>query len=151
MPPTTSNRRKAASANEGKAKKRKANDDTSSATPQKPSISPGYALQAHALRWGPGTDVVPSLLEAVATVQASNGSASACVVTAVGSLSQVTLRMANASRTDGGSNEIRTWEERLEIVSLVGTFASDGTKHLHMVRLPLRQGAVTHTSHGTGT
>lgn len=53
----------------------------------------------------------------------------------MGSLDRVSLRMANACRTDGdnisSSNEIRDWNERMEVVSLVGTLSSSG-KHLHM-------------------
>ena len=49
----------------------------------------------------------------------------------MGSLEEVTLRMANVTSkkdtnnnsTTNNNNEIRTWKERMEIVSLVGTFA----------------------------
>jgi len=61
-------------------------------------------------------------------------------MTAVGSLSDVTLRLANASRKESDSddkkvsgNEIKRWQnERFEIVSLVGTFSRDGSSHLHL-------------------
>ena len=60
---------------------------------------------------------------------------SACILTAVGSLSQVQLRMANAGSTSSKEDDpdscFRTWTENLEIVSLVGTFTKDA-KHLHM-------------------
>jgi predicted DNA-binding protein with PD1-like motif len=58
----------------------------------------------------------------------------------VGSLSDATLRLANAARTDDGdttnsseSNDIRSWKnKRFEITSLVGTFSRAGGCHLHM-------------------
>lgn len=64
----------------------------------------------------------------------SSGSSSAFVLSAVGSLEAVTLRLASASRTDKGgeTNETRTWVERFEVVSLVGTFAPSNQKHLHL-------------------
>jgi Plants and Prokaryotes Conserved (PCC) domain len=37
-----------------------------------------------------------------------------------------------SSSSSSSSNEIREWNERLEIVSLVGTFDMDGGFHLHM-------------------
>lgn len=101
-------------------------------------------MQAHAVRLGPDTDLVPALLQVAAQAQHETSCAACFVLTAVGSLSQVTLRMASASRKDkqdsnkddnnDESNEIKTWNERVEIVSMVGTFSSDGSKHLHMVR-----------------
>merc|ERR550539_836254 len=67
------------------------------------------------------------------------------MITAVGSLRNVKLRLANASKKPmsdeenltkssmGGANEIREWkDERFEIVSLVGTFSRDGSCHLHL-------------------
>lgn len=88
---------------------------------------------AHSLRLGPGTDLVPALSQAARQAATQNGSSSAVtVLTAVGSLESLTLRLANACRDDG-SDPFRKWNERLEIVSLVGTFCGDdGAKHLHM-------------------
>lgn len=61
---------------------------------------------------------------------------SAFVVTAVGSLRDVTLRLANASRTDGDRNEgndiKRFADQRFEIVSLTGTFSRDDGCHVHI-------------------
>lgn len=95
-------------------------------------------LQAHAVRFGPGTDLVPALLRVAAQQQQrrhGDAAAACCVVTAVGSLQHVKLRMASArAGQQPNSIQYRTLEERVEIVSLVGTFAADGTKHLHMVR-----------------
>ena len=133
-------------------------------------------LIAHCVRLEPGADLIPSLFQIVRQTQSS----ALCILSAVGSLEEVKLRMANACRTlsstetasgtrkrkrdesngdDGddshegasgpadttnGSNDhgggggenseqlIKTWNERLEIVSFVGTFGIDNTKHLHM-------------------
>ena len=82
------------------------------------------ALTAHAIRLQPGDDLVSSLHNA-----ARQASSACCILTAVGSLDQVTLRMASAA--DGSQNDIKTWNERLEVVSLVGTLSGDD-KHLHL-------------------
>jgi uncharacterized protein len=105
---------------------------------------------AYATRMKPGADLVSSIegfaaqaVAAAAATHAANISTSnSCfVLSAVGSLQCVTLRMANASRvgTDGDgsssnvipANDLKTWNQRLEIVSLVGTLSPSG-KHLHM-------------------
>jgi predicted DNA-binding protein with PD1-like motif len=91
-------------------------------------------MKAHACRLSPGEDLVPALENAAAQAMLASKCSSAFVMSAVGSLDGVTLRMANASRMDGENttqNEILKWEERFEIVSLIGTFSSTG-KHLHM-------------------
>lgn len=89
-------------------------------------------MQAHAIRIGAGEDFVSSVLKAAEDAMEKSSSKSAFVITAVGSLQAATLRLANASKADGSSsNEIKEWKERLEIVSLVGTFSADG-RHLHM-------------------
>eukprot|EP00977_Amphora_coffeiformis_P025683 scaffold21340_cov179-Amphora_coffeaeformis.AAC.1 len=88
-------------------------------------------LRAHAVRFGPGTDLVPALLETAATCNAS------CILTAVGSLEYVKLRMASAAAGDPNSLQYKELHERMEIVSLVGTFSGNPApcnKHLHMVR-----------------
>jgi len=96
-----------------------------------PDGIPYGAVVAHPIRLNPGDDLVSSL-ENAASQAMSTSSSSAFVMTAVGSLDEVTLRMANASRTDGSSsNEIKDWKERMEVVSLVGTLSPSG-KHLHM-------------------
>lgn len=98
------------------------------------------------------------------TSSSSSSQAACFVLSAVGSLECVTLRMANACRRgmktansttptsmaassassntniddddNNNSNDgptIKTWNERLEIVSLTGTFSgASGGKHLHM-------------------
>jgi predicted DNA-binding protein with PD1-like motif len=84
------------------------------------------ALRAHCIRLHPGDDLIPCLQEAAR----QTGAAACFILTTVGSLDQVSLRMASAE--DGSNNEIKTWNnERFEIVSLVGTLAPDA-KHLHM-------------------
>lgn len=87
---------------------------------------------AHPVRLCKGDDLVSSMQQAAFSAMEKSGTSSAFVLTAVGSLECVTLRMANASNENGDFvNEVREWRERLEIVSLVGTFSKEG-KHLHM-------------------
>ncbi|CAJ1961099.1 unnamed protein product [Cylindrotheca closterium] len=97
--------------------------------------TPYGAVVAHPIRLKPGEDFVSAIENAASQAMSISSSSSAFVMTAVGSLDKVSLRMANASRSDGGntlpSNEIRNWNERMEVVSLVGTLSSSG-KHLHM-------------------
>jgi predicted DNA-binding protein with PD1-like motif len=131
------------------------------------------SLLAHAVRLEPGDDLVPCLLRAARMAVAattttnrggatgssstlpaahhppssSSSSSSSCVVlTAVGSLSSLTVRLANASSSssptrtgadskpqddvaltaangESDSSCFRTWNECLEVTSLVGTFA----------------------------
>ncbi len=87
---------------------------------------------AHPVRLCKGDDLVSSMEQAAFSAMKKSGTSSAFVLTAVGSLECVTLRMANASNANGDFvNEVREWRERLEVVSLVGTFSKEG-KHLHM-------------------
>lgn len=87
---------------------------------------------AHPIRLRPGDDLVSSLENAASIAMSTSNTSSAFVLTTVGSVDKITLRMANACQTNGEStNEIREWNERMEIVSLTGTFSSSG-KHLHM-------------------
>mmetsp|Transcript_18447 Transcript_18447/g.45732 ORF Transcript_18447/g.45732 Transcript_18447/m.45732 type:complete len:160 (-) Transcript_18447:2848-3327(-) len=96
---------------------------------------PYGAVVAHPIRLNPGEDLVSAIENAASQAMSISDSSSAFVMTAVGSLDKVSLRMANASRSDGDnispSNEIRDWNERMEVVSLVGTLSASG-KHLHM-------------------
>ena len=99
------------------------------------SSLPSGSVQAHCLRLNPGEDLVQALQDAAKSAIANTRNAgSAFVLSAVGSLSDVTLRLASASCAEGNSksNETRRWCERLEVVSLVGTFTPTGAKHLHM-------------------
>jgi len=99
---------------------------------QQPPLASG-TLRAHAIRLLPGDDLVPALESAAFQCMEGSCSQSCFVMTAVGSLSQVTLRMANATTNITEANPIQTWNECLEVVSLVGTFSKRAVgKHLHM-------------------
>ena len=76
--------------------------------------------QAVAIRLAPGQDLKAELL----ALASQRGWGAACIVTCVGSLQQARLRLADAS-------EGTTIKEKLEIVSLVGTFSKDGG-HFHI-------------------
>ena len=91
------------------------------------------SLRAHALRLQPGQDLVSTLEQAAKTAMDESNASSAFVLTAVGSLEYLKLRMASAEKGDGDNqNDIKEWiGQRFEIISLVGTF-SKGGKHLHM-------------------
>lgn len=104
---------------------------------------PFGAATAHCLRLKPGDELMSSLKSAASTILESipnERCGSAFVITAVGSLQDVTLRLANASRgangdgNDGdGGNHIRRYENmRFEIVSLTGTFGRHGGCHVHI-------------------
>ena len=93
------------------------------------------SVQAHCLRLNPGEDLVQALQDAAKSAIANTRNAgSAFVLSAVGSLSDVTLRLASASCAEDNSkgNVTRRWCEQMEVVSLVGTFTPTGAKHLHM-------------------
>ena len=84
-------------------------------------------MEIHAFRLTPGQDLKKSLLAYAKGAKLEAG----CVVTCVGSLSKVSLRLANADGGKRGSNETVSLEERFEIVSLAGTVSRYGC-HLHM-------------------
>jgi predicted DNA-binding protein with PD1-like motif len=106
------------------------------------AVPPSGPIQAHVFRLKPGDALMDSLKDRVDLIFAripQERCSSAFIMTAVGSLSDATLRLANASRIDGdttdssGSNDIRSWKnKRFEITSLVGTFSRAGGCHLHM-------------------
>lgn len=78
------------------------------------------AQEAVALRLTPGQDLKAELLR----LAGERNWEAACIVTCVGSLQRAHLRLADASEG--------TWiEEKLEIVSLVGTF-SKSSGHFHL-------------------
>jgi len=79
-------------------------------------------LIAHACRFPSGSELVKCLQQASGQAGQKQNSSAVFVITAVGSLREVTLRMANAQAGDAESN-YRSWNEPVEIVSLVGTFA----------------------------
>lgn len=101
-------------------------------------------LTAHACRLKPGADIVTSIQTAAIAASLSTSASTAVVVlSCVGSVSSLTLRMANASSTANDASQsspFRSWDEPLEIVSLVGTIAvtvkqnsqNDVSFHLHM-------------------
>jgi len=131
-------------------------------------IPPSGPITAHAFRLSPNDNLKESLLQHAQIIFArlpNQNDSAIFTMTAVGSLKDVTLRLANASRRDNvdtkagdgngngngngngesvtttsienkskssTSNEIRRWQERFEIVSLVGTFSRDGSCHLHL-------------------
>ena len=76
--------------------------------------------KVYALRLHPGDDLRGKLTEFIKEhkIQA------AYIITCVGSLKQVTLRLANR-------NETQTWKQSFEITSLTGTLSPDGN-HLHI-------------------
>ena len=77
-------------------------------------------MKIHAFRLLPNQDLKISF-EAYAK---ENQIKAGVILTCVGSLKSATLKMAD-------ENVIKTFEQRFEIVSLVGTFSSDGC-HLHV-------------------
>ena len=78
-------------------------------------------LSVTALRLRPGDDLVSGLLN---HCEAEQYSATA-IMTCVGSLSSLTIRLA-------GAQEIGTFTEDLEIVSLAGTLCANRDHHLHI-------------------
>ncbi|MDB5874936.1 MAG: DNA-binding protein [Ramlibacter sp.] len=80
-------------------------------------------MHVHVLRLAPGDDLRAVLEAAFANLSKQHGIAAACIVSAVGSLSQAVLRYADkpgGSETDGP----------LELLMLSGTLSADGA-HLH--------------------
>ncbi|KAM4770901.1 bifunctional protein GlmU-like [Rhinophrynus dorsalis] len=81
-------------------------------------------LSVYVLRLGPGEEILTSLVK---FVQEKNLKAP-FVITCVGSVTKATLRLANSDALN--TNEIIYLNERLEIVSLVGTLNEHA--HLHI-------------------
>ena len=65
-------------------------------------------LQSHAVRIPPNANVVPALLEAAQQAMSNSNANSAFVITAVGSLSSVTLRMAATDNSPQNSHVVST-------------------------------------------
>ena len=82
-------------------------------------------MAMHALKLHPGDE----LLGALKQYCTDNNLRAAYIATCVGSLKACTLRLANADRDR--PNEIKTYDERFEIVSVVGTISCEGA-HVHM-------------------
>lgn len=83
--------------------------------------APTSTITAHALRLRPGDDLRDALLTYVATHHFEAGA----VLTCVGSLTEVNLRLANQ---EGATH----YRGHFEIVSLVGTLSATGGAHLHL-------------------
>jgi len=79
----------------------------------------------HVLRLRPGDDVYGRLGEYVREKNIAAG----FIVTCVGSVRYAKIRLASA--TSENRNQVREWNERFEIVSLVGTVGNSGF-HLHV-------------------
>lgn len=105
---------------------------------------PSGTVTAHCLRLHPGDELMSSLKKAASTIlhQLSREQCSSVfIITAVGSLQDVTIRLANASRldnvvnhkNDNTTNDIKRYNNlRFEIVSLTGTFSRDDGCHVHI-------------------
>ncbi|XP_054257892.1 bifunctional protein GlmU-like isoform X4 [Macrosteles quadrilineatus] len=78
-------------------------------------------------RFLPGEELKTSLQQYVAT----QGLEAAFIITCVGSVSKATLRFST-QQSGPGSEKVVTYDENLEICSLVGTLSHDGS-HLHAV------------------
>jgi predicted DNA-binding protein with PD1-like motif len=86
-----------------------------------PSIAPASPVQAYALRLRPGDDLRQQLL----AFSQTHGIEAGAMLTCVGSLTDVTLRLANQ---EGPTH----YHGHFEIVSLVGTLSATGGSHLHL-------------------
>ncbi len=92
----------------------------------------GSAMDVHACRLTPGTDLKDALMR----LTQEHGLRAGCILSCVGSLSRAHLRMPSAF---GEAEVFATFVEPLEIVSLVGTLCPDGV-HVHL-SLTRRDGA----------
>lgn len=89
--------------------------------PAMPEAAFTSAVQAHALRLGPGQD----LRQALQAYAEAHHLRAAALLTGVGSLTNVSLRLANQAGATTRSGHF-------EIVSLVGTVSATGGSHLHL-------------------
>ncbi|WP_232064946.1 PPC domain-containing DNA-binding protein [Rhodocytophaga rosea] len=83
-------------------------------------VTPSSSMQVYALRLKPGQDLKTELQNFITGHKIE----AAAIITCVGSLQKATLRLANQS-------EYQTYEQKMEIVSLVGTLAVEGS-HVHI-------------------
>eukprot|EP00569_Conticribra_weissflogii_P017000 CAMPEP_0171406972 /NCGR_PEP_ID=MMETSP0880-20121228/18871_1 /TAXON_ID=67004 /ORGANISM="Thalassiosira weissflogii, Strain CCMP1336" /LENGTH=198 /DNA_ID=CAMNT_0011922803 /DNA_START=64 /DNA_END=660 /DNA_ORIENTATION=+ len=107
-------------------------------------VPPSGPVTAHCFRLQPGDQLMPTLKQAASVVLSRmppDVCGSAFIITAVGSLQDVTLRLANASRSGAirqgnaptDENFIKRYpQQRFEIVSLTGTFSRDDGCHVHI-------------------
>ncbi|KAF3703202.1 hypothetical protein EXN66_Car018890 [Channa argus] len=86
--------------------------------------SSSSSLQLHAVRFGPGQELLGSLQAFVEERRLR----APFIITCVGSVTKATLRLANATATN--TNQVLQLSGRFEIVSLVGTLNPDA--HLHI-------------------
>lgn len=77
-------------------------------------------MKTFAIRLRPGQDLKAELI----AFTKEKGLQAGIILTCVGSLTKTALRMA-------GQDRIQTWEEKMEILSLVGTLSAEGA-HLHL-------------------
>ena len=77
-------------------------------------------MRTHVFRFKKGDD----LRQKIESFASENRIKAGVILTCVGNLTKAVLRMAKAK-------EIRTWDGKFEIVSLVGTFEA-GNSHLHI-------------------
>lgn len=77
-------------------------------------------MKIHALRLTPGEDLKKALIN----FTESNRIGAGCILTCVGSLQQVCLRLADQDRAE-------TFVEKCEIIALSGTLSREGV-HLHL-------------------
>jgi len=77
-------------------------------------------MKIHALRLLPGEDLKKKLVDFTESKRIAAG----CILTCVGSLQQVCLRLAGQEGTE-------TWVEKFEIIALSGTLSREGV-HLHL-------------------
>jgi len=96
------------------------------------SIPTSEQLQVHAYRIHPNQELKESLQSAAKEIAREHKSTAIFLLTAVGSLRQATLRLAHASKDTPEQNAIQTWDQKFEIVSLVGTLTPTGECHLHI-------------------
>ena len=83
-------------------------------------------MDVHALRLKPGDDLKKSLMQYAAAHELTAG----CIITCVGSLQRLHIRLANASADEPNHVMLRT-DQRFEIVSLVGTLNANSC-HVHI-------------------
>ncbi|XP_069579788.1 bifunctional protein GlmU-like [Brachyistius frenatus] len=88
------------------------------------SAGAGSSVRVHAVRFGPGEELLGSLQAFVEERRLR----APFIITCVGSVTKATLRLANATATN--TNEVLRLSGRFEIVSLVGTLNPDA--HLHV-------------------
>jgi len=97
------------------------------------SVPTSDQLHVHAFRILPNEKLKESLQSAAKNIANAQRSTKALfLLTAVGSLRRATIRLAHASKDNPEQNAVRTWDEKFEIVSLVGTLTPAGECHLHI-------------------